>query len=204
MGIVQSIISIASTVKKDLISYLFFVLYTDKKTHTMLVTLKNSADTLLCLILSTVLARVAAEYPCRSGFVLLGNNCYGYLNTRQNWSQAQASCKRLGATLAEPRTHAENIYVKGITSDNGGCRSVEVWLGAQDMVFGYEWASDNSSVSSGYTDWEHSGSAVSGAECMSLYVYYKHWQAKKCDEDLAFVCQYTPKIQPTEANDIVG
>merc|ERR1712213_56228 len=145
------------------------------------------------LYVAFLASTVGAEWPCHSGFVSFDGHCYGYFKTTMTFWDAQRACKKLHAYLAEPRTHGQNVLIKGLLYENGA-NNAYVWLGARDKDFGFAWETDDQGVASdGYTNWEHdhTGTTDSLNDCMALY--QTHWVEHICETKYTYICQYNAK-----------
>merc|ERR1711963_165862 len=143
-----------------------------------------------------------SEGVCRRGFVQLGQWCYGYFHSPMKWMDAENSCKAVGAILAEPRDHAQNIYVDGMVYDDGEVSSM-LWLGGHDMVTQgqWEWASNGDLISDGYDNWgPNEPNGGKHEDCLALWNGKRKWIDISCFNNYTFVCQY----EAPEGGVIVG
>jgi len=139
----------------------------------------------LCLLTLTVF--LTTVRGCTHTFTQLGDYCYGYIATPKTWIDAQNTCKALNGFLAEPKTHLENIFLKGLVEDhNGG----DAWLGATDMVTEGKWVwAHHGDALSEYTDW-YPGEPSGTGDCAVLWDSHKHhWDDRGCGDKKSFVCQ---------------
>merc|ERR1711936_1189846 len=120
----------------------------------------------------------------------LDDMCYKYVNSNQTWSDAQNTCERLGAWLAEPTTQAQNDYFEKILFEH---RGFTIWLGASDTDKEGEWLWDHSGerVQKGFTDWlpGEPNDTKDVEDCLEFQYDYGHWNDKYCDLQQHFVCQ---------------
>merc|ERR1712154_215091 len=165
---------------------------------------RNMALIYLCLLSlvslsASISAQATGEPPvCRSGFVHLHDGyCYAYVKDLRKWEDAQAHCKALNATLAEPRSLVENIFVEGVMLENRALGNV--WLGGHDRITEghWEWASNGDAIvkGQGFTDWErHNPSGGHGShdhvDCMAMNGGLHQWIDEPCAVHYHSICQY--------------
>lgn len=121
---------------------------------------------------------------CPEGFKEFQGSCFKLYQNYLNWSDASDFCKTKGGFLAEPRTMAENNFLRDMNS-----AGYEIWMGGSDRKTEGEWIweTDADTVSSGFTNW-YPGEP-GWRDCMSLHPFNGKWIAGACWAGMAFVCQ---------------
>ena len=107
----------------------------------------------------------------------------------RSWADAEASCKAMGAWLAEPKTDQQNVEVKGLVLRNGGGQT---WLGASDLQQEgrFVWAHSEGEVT-GFTDWDcDQPDDLGGQDCVHMDARQDYrWDDDNCNDKKHYICQ---------------
>ena len=101
--------------------------------------------------------------------------------------EALSTCKLFGASLAEPMSETENIFLKGMYADSG---ETFVWLGGHDLVTEGHWEYATGGEIQEFTDWlpGQPDNVHGGENCLSFWK--NHWDDGPCTAKYRFICQY--------------
>merc|ERR1719414_239061 len=137
----------------------------------------------LLLVVSFILLTInggKADATCRQGFEALNGVCYGLVQQKMTWANAEAHCKSLGAYLAEPRGRAENLFIKGLVFES----THGVWLGGtdHDTEGNWIWSSSQALMSESYSDWGagQPNNANGHQDCLAMRHDARHWTDQMC------------------------
>ena len=117
-----------------------------------------------------------------------------YVTDQMHWEDAQTKCRSYNAYLAEPKTAAQNYYVKALGRLFGGGKSF--WLGATDFksTKPFTWNHSGQLVnrSNVFSDWygsePNNGNGIE--DCMEIWDGGNYqWNDRRCNDSLGFVCQ---------------
>ncbi|XP_038058709.1 C-type mannose receptor 2-like [Patiria miniata] len=89
---------------------------------------------------------------CRSGWIPWRGACYWLAKDHFNWFDARDACRKMGGSLAAPRSEEENVFVAGIIQEGGESR---VWINCDDLEREDDWKCSNDEVESHYFNWNH-------------------------------------------------
>ena len=147
--------------------------------------------------LESKIANLASLGICPRYFHPFGDFCYMLVTEQMGWEAAQTKCRSYNAYLAEPKTAAQNYYVKALGRLFGGG---SFWLGATDFKstkpFTWNHSGQRVNRSNEFSDW-HEGEPSNGyiEDCMDIWYNGNYqWNDRRCDDSLAFVCQ-TEKLR---------
>ncbi|CAJ1057904.1 putative ladderlectin-like [Xyrichtys novacula] len=86
-------------------------------------------------------------FTCPSGWVRYKHSCYLYVTSPQSWSNAEAHCDRLGASLASGHDAFDYTFLQSLTKK---ASSVAAWTGGYFFLQNFRWV-DQSRFS--YHNW---------------------------------------------------
>ncbi|XP_048356767.1 lithostathine-1-like isoform X3 [Sphaerodactylus townsendi] len=138
--------------------------------------------------------RGVAASSCPGGWMFYGGSCYGLLQDKMSWAEAEIDCQSQGTNghLASISSKAEGaVLAKHIKASQQDCQNV--WIGLHDPQRNRRWRwSDRSIVN--YRPWaagEPSNSA-NNEYCVELSCHtgYVAWNDENCKSERSYVCKF--------------
>merc|ERR1711963_479206 len=113
-----------------------------------------------------------------------------FVDVKETWADAQATCRALGGHLAEVDSLDEDVFITNMMS---AAHIHQAWLGGEDLLNHgtWYWSEGKGLVSDGYSNWE-GGSANSKHDenCMKIdATEHGNWHPDECDDKEYFVCE---------------
>jgi len=136
---------------------------------------------------------------CKTGIYNYTNGdfCYAYVDDKKNWYSAKGYCLSTGGYLAEPKTEAENTFIKNtIWKHTGPVDSM--WLGGfslQEKNGTWTWSRSNAIPIGKFKYWGPTQPSVFTGQkgpqnCMLFWNNVDEmWDNQWCDDGHAFLCQ---------------
>ncbi|CAG2246357.1 unnamed protein product [Mytilus edulis] len=127
---------------------------------------------------------------CRIGKYKKNNRCYYFSSTTKNWFEAQLFCKKQGGYLVEIYDKKENLYLKGLASENQVLGDKNVYFtGCNDIENNYSWIWDHSKMDMKFNDWGKRQPNPGYENCIALdgKDNFK-WHDYPCTSKQHFIC----------------
>ncbi|XP_078657945.1 lithostathine-1-beta-like [Branchiostoma floridae x Branchiostoma belcheri] len=134
------------------------------------------------------------QVSCPEGYTKLREICYKAFNTRKTFSDAAATCRADGGTLAMPRDARTNAFLSTLYNSVRDDR--RFWLGLHDQreEGRFEWV-DGSALGP-YSSWAPGEPNDQGC-CDDCVIYSARkkdkWSDEECHETFRFICQAAPE-----------
>ena len=127
---------------------------------------------------------------CTGGYTMQsGQFCYAYIDDKQTWAEAEATCTSLGGYLVEAYTRQDNDYLEKIMFEHS---PEDMWMGGHDVITEgkWFWSSSGRAISDGFTFWgPGEPNDANNQDCMYFRFSSHHWDDLSCDVKLKFACQ---------------
>ena len=130
---------------------------------------------------------------CTPPWTIYGGSCYALFTTAENWSKADATCKKNGAQLVKIDSAGENNFIKRefLTEEE------HYWIGLTDSAKEGDWKWTDGTGLTGYTNWRSSEpNNASGEDCVEIKLgnygkkyYDAEWNDLDCSLHVSFICE---------------
>merc|ERR1711962_562562 len=133
---------------------------------------------------------------CKEGWLLSARGvCFGTDDTgKETYEIALAKCKKLGGTLAQPKTRADFDL---ILSRCPGKKCPHTWLGLDDKAKEGTFVWNDGTPLSGYNDWNRGEpNNYRGKEDCTHITKGNKWNDLSCSTRMVFVCEVRPESPP--------
>ncbi|XP_068426971.1 uncharacterized protein [Clinocottus analis] len=132
----------------------------------------------------------SSEHYCPSHWYRFQNQCFGFMDSKKTWTEAEGYCLFEGANLASVHSAEENLFLQGLTREDTHDFPM-TWIGGHDAIYAGLWMwTDGSKFN--YENWAEGYMPNDMKNCLKMnYGYQKQWINAGCNYTLPFICAKT-------------